>query len=127
VTDDQKSDRDVAALTHLMALTALIGVPLGHLLGPLVVWLVRRDRSEFVDAHGRAAVNFQITVSLALLSLLLCVGATAMGGGPIGGVLPAAILIGAALVVLDLLFVILGAARAHRGEPYRYPLALPWI
>jgi len=59
-------ERTWAMLCHLSALAGCI-LPLGNILGPLAVWLLKKDGSPFIDGHGRAALNFQITVSLVLL------------------------------------------------------------
>src|SRR5580700_2400867 len=59
-----QDERTWGMLAHLAAFAGLL-VPLGSLLGPLVVWLIRRDRSEFVADQGKEALNFNITVLLA--------------------------------------------------------------
>ncbi len=80
-------------------------------LGPLVVWLVKRNEHPFVEVHAREALNF--------LSVLLYF---------IVGVVLAFVLIGflllAALGVIWLVFTIIAAVRASNGEPYRYPLTI---
>ena len=53
-------------LCHLLALSAVVGVPFGHILGPLVMWLIKRDQYPFVNDQGKEALNFQITVTIAL-------------------------------------------------------------
>jgi len=45
-------------------------LPFGHILGPLIVWLAKRDSSPEIDAHGKASLNFQLTMSL----IYLCLG-----------------------------------------------------
>ena len=57
-------ERSNAMLCHLLALAAFV-VPLGNIVGPLIVWLAQKGKSEFIDRHGRESLNFQITMTLA--------------------------------------------------------------
>ncbi len=114
----------VAALTNVRTWTALVhasallGVFLhfpGHILGPLVVWLVKRGDSPEIDAHGKEALNFQISMLLyTLISGVFCL-----------------ILIGflflAILWVLNAVFVIIAAIQASEGKFYRYPMTIRFI
>ncbi len=81
-------------------------------LGPLVVWLVKREDHPFVEMHAREALNFNLSVLLYFIV----------------GVVLAFVLIGflllAALGVIWLVFTIIAAVRASNGEPYRYPLTI---
>lgn len=81
-------------------------------LGPLVVWLVKRDDHPFVETHAREALNFNLTVLLYFVV----------------GVVLAFVLIGflllAALGVMWLVFTTIAAVRASNGQPYRYPLTI---
>jgi hypothetical protein len=103
------------ALCHA---SALLGVLLhfpGHLLPPLIVWLVKRDESPEIDAHGKEAVNFQISMLIYnIVAAVFCL-----------------ILIGfvflAVLGVLNAVFVIIAAIRASDGKFYRYPMTIRFI
>jgi uncharacterized Tic20 family protein len=102
-------------LCHLCALVGLFGNGIGVLLGPLVVWLLKKHQHPFINEHGREAVNFQITmVVAALVSLVLTFVV-------IGFLL--LIVIGISVVV----FPVIGAIQASKGEPYRYPFAIRLI
>ncbi len=99
---------------HLAALAGIV-IPLGNLLGPLIVWLVKKDTMPFVADQGREALNFNITVFIAafvsgILTLVL-----------IGFLL--LIFVGLAWLVLT----ILAALAANKGEAYRYPFTLRLI
>lgn len=99
---------------HLGAFAGLL-VPFGHLLAPLVVWLLKRNESDFVADHGRESLNFQISVSLygivaGLLTLVL-IGYLLLG----------------LLVIFDFVAVVIAAVRASNGEPFRYPFTLRLI
>lgn len=101
-------ERTWSVVVHLSALCALF-IPFGHVLGPLVIWLIKRADMPMVDRHGKEALNFQITVTLAsfLCGLLFFVG--------IGLVLLFV------LLVADAVLVIMAAVKTSRGEDFRYP------
>jgi uncharacterized Tic20 family protein len=101
-------------LCHLAAFGGNI-IPLGHILGPLIVWQLKRADYPLTDDQGKQSLNFQISMTI---YFLLCV--------PLFFVLVGIPLI-LILMVLDIVFVITAAVRASRGEAYRYPLAIPFI
>ncbi len=98
----------MAMLAHLLAL------PLGFL-GPLIIWLIKKDQYPFVDDQGKEALNFQITVVIAafVCGLLTMVF--------IGCILLPIVLIG------NVVLCIMGAVKANGGVAYRYPVALRLI
>ena len=121
VTGDERARSDVtgdertwAILVHASAFLGVF-VPFGNILGPLVVWLIKREESEFVDANGKQALNFQITWSviivLALFSLLVGIGLL---------LVPIVALAWAILVVI-------AAVRASENEVYDYPLTVDLV
>ena len=59
-----KDDRTWAMLCHLSALAGFI-IPFGSVLGPLIIWLIKKDEMPIVDVHGKKALNFQITMAIA--------------------------------------------------------------
>jgi uncharacterized protein len=106
--------RQWGMFAHLAALAGFL-IPFGNLIGPLVIWQMKKNEMPFVDDQGKEALNFQITVTLALfISVLLMVIV-------IGFLLLPIIGIGA------LILTIIGAIRANNGERYRYPFALRLI
>jgi len=107
-------ERTWGMLCHLLALAGFV-VPFGNIIGPLVMWLIKKDESAFVDEQGKEAVNFQITVALAAIVALLLTFIY------IGFVLLP--LIG----IAELVFVIMATVAANKGEHYRYPVALRLI
>ena len=106
----------------MSALAVLIGVPFGNVLGPLLVWQLKKNEFPSVEIHGKAALNFQLTVLIAaavvfaagfILSLIF-----------IGIFLfPVAILIGLCGVV----FAIIAGVKANDGEEYRYPYSIEFV
>ena len=98
--------------------SALLGVFLhfpGHLLGPLVVWLAKREDSPEIDAHGKEALNFQI--SMLIYNLVAAVFCLVLIG----------FLFLAALWVLNAVFVIVASIQASEGKFYRYPMTIRFL
>jgi uncharacterized protein len=144
VESGAQSERTWAALCHLAAFAGFV-FPFGHIVGPLVVWLLRRDESPLVDDQGKEAMNFQISTTLyfviivAGMVLTLIAFAVGMMGAPFVGVAPGAflpapiavVLLGAlailGLAVFNFVSVIVAAARTSSGERFRYPLAITFI
>jgi|SRR5437868_245169 len=108
-------ERNWAVACHLSALAGLLVWGVGIILGPLIVWLIKKDTLPFVSDQGREALNFQITVFLAGV---VC---TALIWVLIG--IPLLV----ALAVFDLVFIIIAAVKASEGVEYRYPISLRLI
>ena len=111
---ENQQERTMAMLCHLLALAGLV-IPFGNILGPLIVWLMKKDTSELVNDQGKESLNFQISFTIygfvaAILSLIV-----------IG--IPIAI----ALVVFWAVMVIMASIKANEGQRYRYPLNLRLI
>ncbi len=107
-----KEEQNWAMICHLSALAGFL-IPFGNIFGPLIVWLLKRAEYPQVEAHGKEALNFQITVAIAFA---VCV--------PLVFVLigfPLMILVGLVALILT----ILAAVKVSNGEfGYRYPFAL---
>jgi uncharacterized Tic20 family protein len=104
--------RKWAALCHIVALSGLIGNGVGFVLGPLVVWLIKKDDYPFVEEQGKEAINFQITMTIAAI---------------ISGILTL-IVVGFFLLVavgiVMIVFPIVAAVKASNGEAFRYPFTI---
>jgi uncharacterized Tic20 family protein len=104
-----KEDRTWGLLLHLSGLAGFV-FPFGNLIAPLVLWLIRRDRSSFLDDQGCEALNFQIAFTIyAILSgglILVLIGFL---------LLPVVLITGIVLMVK-------AAIRANEGTYFRYPL-----
>ncbi|QDK78040.1 DUF4870 domain-containing protein [Spirosoma sp. KCTC 42546] len=103
-----------AMLAHLSALPGSFFL-IGSVLAPLIIWQIQKDKSAFVDYHGKEALNFQITIALATaVSLLLMF-----------------VLIGFVLIwvvgIVWLIFTIIAGIKANNGECYRYPITIRFI
>ena len=101
-------------LCHLLAFSGFI-IPFGMIIGPLVIWLIKKDRSQFVNEQGKEALNFQISI------IIYSIVATILSLIVIG------IFLLIAILVVWIIFVILASVKAHEGKSYRYPLTIRFI
>ena len=107
-------ERTMGMLCHLLAFSGYV-IPFGHLIGPLVMWLVKKDESAFVDANGKESLNFQITVTIAVIvSAILCLVL-------IGFLLLPVVFVG------GIVLTIIASIKANEGKVYRYPVCLRLI
>ncbi|WP_309572296.1 DUF4870 domain-containing protein [Deinococcus sp.] len=143
-----EADRTPGIIQHLSPLADLLLPTIGGVLGPLVAWLVYRDRSPELDAQGRAVLNFRLSVWLyglisgvlafILFSLGLIGGAvgTAAGSQQLGALaflgtfasfflllLPVMVV----LSIVPFIFMIIGVVRASSGQAYHYPLTIRFV
>ena len=99
---------------HLSGLIGFI-IPLGNLLGPFVIWQIRKADMPFAADQAKEALNFQITVTLAFIVCFILMF----------------VLIGALLMplvgIVAIVLMIIAAIRANDGESYQYPLTLRLI
>jgi uncharacterized protein len=102
-------------LCHATALAGFFVPWAGHILGPLIVWLAKRNDSPEIDQHGKESLNFQISMLIYnVIAGVLCL-----------------VLIGFAILailhILNLVLVIIASIQASEGKFYRYPLAIRLI
>jgi uncharacterized Tic20 family protein len=111
-TPANKEELNWAMFCHLAALSGFV-IPFGNIVGPLIIWLMKKDTMPLVMEHGKEALNFQITVTIAMLiSLVLTLVL-------IGLVLMFVVGIGA------LVLTIIAAVKVSNGETaYRYPWSI---
>jgi hypothetical protein len=118
-------ERQWALFAHLSALLGglvsggLWGV--GCFIGPLVIWLIKKDTMPFVDDQAKEALNFNITLAI-VGAILLVLTLVTLGFGALLTI-PVGIIVGIAWLV----FVIIAAIKANEGERYRYPFSLRLI
>ncbi len=102
-------------LCHASALLGLFFHFFGHVLGPLIVWLIKRDLSPEIDANGKESLNFQLSMLIYdVVAGILCI---VLIGIPI--------LI--ALWILNTVLVIIASVKTGEGKFYRYPLTIRFI
>ena len=107
--------RTWCVLCHASALLGLFFHFLGHIFGPLTVWLLKRGDGAEIDAHGKESLNFQLSMLIYdAIAAILCI-----------------ILIGIPILlllwVLNTVLVIIASIKASDGELYRYPLTIRFI
>lgn len=107
-------EKQWAMFAHLSTLSGFV-IPLGSILGPLIIWQIKKNEMPFVDDQGKEALNFQITVLIAALI------AAVLTFVLIGLLLLPVIVIG--WIVLS----IMAGLKANNGETYRYPWTLRLI
>ena len=102
-------------LCHASALAGFFVPWAGHILGPLIVWLAKRGDSAEIDEHGKASLNFQI--SMLIYNLIAGVLCLVLIGFVILGILH----------ILNLVLVIVASIQASEGKLYRYPITIRLI
>ena len=114
VTEPSQDEKTWGMLAHLSALAGFV-IPFGSIIGPLIVWLMKKDEMPFVNDQGREALNFQITVGIGFIIcfvlMFVLIGIPLMF----------------ALVIFTLVMTIIAAVEANKGNSYRYPFALRLI
>ncbi|MFA5239470.1 MAG: DUF4870 domain-containing protein [Phycisphaerae bacterium] len=107
-TGVSKDARMWAMLCHLLGLFT-------SFIGPLIIWMLKKEEDPFVDSQGKEALNFQITVLIASivsgLLTMLCIG----------------VFLGMAVCIADIIFCIIACVKANGGEAYRYPVSIRFI
>jgi len=104
-----------AMFCHLAALSMYIGIPFGNIIGPLIVWQIKKDEHPFIDEQGKAALNFQISVAIyfavSVLLVFVVIGVFLMIG----------------LGIFNLIMIIINAIKANNGQSTNYPLSFKFI
>lgn len=108
--NDESLPKDVVNMVTMTHLLGLIGF-----IGPLVVWLLKKDEHKFVNEQVKEILNYQISLMIYFLAgFLLCI-----------------IMIGAVilpvLMVMHIIFVIVASVKASEGKAYRYPIAIRFL
>jgi uncharacterized protein len=114
VTPADPNERTMLILMHISPLIGFL-VPFGNIIAPLVFWLIKKDQSPELDRHGKAVINFQITIMLALVVAFILIF----------------VVIGVFLIpiigLFSLIMIIMGAIDASNGKLFKYPLSLNLI
>ncbi|GAB6283234.1 MAG: DUF4870 domain-containing protein [Ignavibacterium sp.] len=106
-----KDDRTWGMISHISALLGYV-IPLGNIIAPLIIWLSKKEQSNFIEDQSKEALNFQISIVIYAI---------------IAGIL-SLILIGIFLLIavglFNLIYIIIAAIKANDGIKYRYPLCI---
>ena len=112
--DTSKEERTWAMFCHLAAFAGYV-FPMGHIIAPLVIYLVKREELPLVDDQGKESLNFEISITIYVVGALLF--SFALIGIPI--------LVG--LLIFHFIVVIIATVRANSGGWYRYPITIRFI
>ncbi len=111
-----RSERQWAMGCHLIALCGIVlPIPAANLIGPLILWLVKREDGAFIDEQGKESLNFQISLFIYAMGCLLL---TVIGIG---------FLLLFALALFGFVFVIIASIKANEGTSFRYPICIRFI
>jgi len=111
-TSESRDDQPIAVLTHLMPLLGQILPAVGGILGPVLWWVLMKEKYPVVESHGKEVINFAISYTIysfaASILIFVLIG------------IPLLLVIGVAALVM----MIMGAIKASKGELFRYPLTI---
>jgi len=119
-----QNDKNYSSITHLSGFAGWF-FPFGNIIAPLVLWSAKKNESAYIDAHGKAAVNFQLSIILycILLTILFVpIAIFTLGLGIIAiviGIIPA--------IILKFILIISASIKANNGEHYNYPFTIEFI
>jgi len=107
-------EKNWGVIAHLSALSGYL-VPFGWIIGPLVVFLIKKELMPFAAGEAKSALNFQITMAIAALIcvplMFICIGFVLI----------------VIVALVDLIFIIVAAVKASDGYPYKYPISFPFV
>lgn len=107
-----KEERTWAMVAHLSTLLGYLLIPFANVIAPLVIWLIKKDTMPFAADQAKESLNFQITVTIALIVgailIVFCVGWFL--------VVPAAL--------AGIIYAVIAAIKANDGIRYRYPFSI---
>jgi uncharacterized Tic20 family protein len=99
---------------HLSALVGFV-IPFGNIIGPLVIWVLKKDEYPLVNENGKEALNFQISITIYIIASILLIFI----------VIGIPILI--ALAFFELFAIVIAAIKANEGVVFRYPLTIRFL
>ncbi len=109
-----QDDKTFGMLAHLSALAGFV-IPFGNIIGPLVVWLIKKDQSAWVDQQGKESLNFQISISIyAIISAILTL-------------IVIGVLLMIAVGIFSLVMIIIASVKVNNGEDFKYPLCIRFL
>lgn len=117
---EPREDLRWAAAAHLSMLVGLVGIP--GLLGPLVLWLIKKGESDFFDAQAKEALNFSISLAIYIIALVSLIVIVSINESAAAIVFFSLALV--ALLIVGVILPVVAGVRAANGSSYRYPLTL---
>lgn len=119
-----QNDKNYSTITHLSGFAGWV-FPFGNIILPLVLWTAKKNESTFIDQHGKAAVNFQLSISLYVFLLIILFVPIAIFTLGLGVILIAVAIIPA--IILKIVLIISASISASNGEYYDYPFTIEFI
>jgi len=113
-TQSIQDERMWGMFCHLSALAGYI-IPFGFIIGPLVIWSIKKQEYPFVDEQGKEALNFQISMLIYFIISAILI------------IIVIGIILLIALGIFHLIMIIIAAIRANNGESFRYPLSFRFV
>ena len=147
------NQKNIASLIHLSTLSKFI-FPFGNFIVPLILWTLNKEKSDFIDKHGKQAINFQLslflyTVIIGAISIPLIIfgvlehvifpdiwngfhydfdfEVSDVHGVQIAIFAFIIALVALAALVFEIIFIILATSKANQGEPYKYPITINFL
>ena len=111
--EPSKDERTMGMLCHLSALVT-------GFIGPLIIWLIKKEESAFVDDQGKESLNFQITFAIAGVAIFIT------GFIPVVNLVTGCVAF-PIIMIAWLVLVIMATIEANKGVKYRYPVCLRLI
>ena len=119
-----QNDKNYSTITHLSGFAGWF-FPFGNIIAPLLLWIAKKNESSYIDSHGKVAVNFQLSILLyCLLLVILIIPITifTLGLGLVAvlvGFIPA--------IILKIILIISASIKATNGEFYHYPYTIDFV
>lgn len=107
-------ERQWGMFCHLAGLAGALIPAFGNVIGPLIIWLMKKDEFPFVNTEGKESLNFQISIAIYLAGSMCLF----IFGGWIAAI---------AVQIFAIVQVILASIKANEGKPYKYPLTIKFI
>jgi len=121
VEQTEQQGRTGEVLCHLSPLVLVVGIPLANVLAPLIVWFIRKEASPSVDRHGRASLNFQISMTVYFLGLFIL---TEIPFGPLTTFAHVGLRV---WTYLNLILILQAAYQTTKNELPIYPLSIRFL
>ncbi|MBT8272269.1 MAG: DUF4870 domain-containing protein [Bacteroidia bacterium] len=146
------NQKNIAAIIHLSTFSQFF-IPFGNFIAPLILWTLNKDKSDFVDSHGKQAINFQLSLLIYGIALV-CIAAPIFflsffdsfpvehivnhrhvyidqpdfhewSGIIIFGIMAA--IVALAIFVIEVVLIITATTKANNGELYKYPFTIQFL
>ena len=119
-----QNDKNYSSITHLSGFAGWF-FPFGNIIAPLLLWIAKKNESTYIDSHGKAAVNFQLSIlfyCFLLAILIIPITIFTLGLGLLAiiiGFIPA--------IILKIVLIISASMKATNGEYYNYPFTIEFV